>query len=206
MGLKMTGANPMQSKLQILSALAAWLLFAPLAQADWQLVNANSRLSFMSIKKGEIAEQHYFKQLQGTVDAAGQVKIDIDLATVDTKIPIRDERMRNDFFETKQYPKASLSGQFDMAKLAALPVGESAVHSVQFNLDLHGIKRGVFGDIVLARLAADKILVTSHEPFVLGVRDFNLAAGLDKLREIAGLPSISPTVPVSFALTFVEKK
>ncbi|OQX14641.1 MAG: hypothetical protein BWK73_09005 [Thiothrix lacustris] len=47
--------------------------------------------------------------------------------------------------------------------------------------------------------------VTTVAPIVLNAADFDLAAGLTALREIAGLTSISNAVPVTFFLSFVKR-
>ncbi|WP_308873603.1 hypothetical protein [Thiothrix subterranea] len=46
--------------------------------------------------------------------------------------------------------------------------------------------------------------VTTVAPIVLNAADFDLAAGVTALREIAELPSISNAVPVTFFLNFVK--
>jgi hypothetical protein len=42
----------------------------------------------------------------------------------------------------------------------------------------------------------------SKKPVVVNAPEFKLAEGVEALREIAGLPSISLAVPVSFVLAF----
>jgi hypothetical protein len=60
-------------------------------------------------------------------------------------------------------------------------------------------------ELVVARLAAHKLLVSSRKPLVLQADDYDLLAGVEKLREVAGLSSISKAVPVSFVLVFHQK-
>jgi len=45
-------------------------------------------------------------------------------------------------------------------------------------------------------------LVVSERPVVISATQFGLAEGVESLRKIAGLPSISVAVPVSFVLSF----
>jgi len=71
------------------------LLFVALpAYADWTLDNASSQLSFVTVKAQDVAEVHTFSELSGTVWKDGIASVTVQLASVDTLIPIRDERMR----------------------------------------------------------------------------------------------------------------
>jgi len=71
----------------------ALALAAPAALADWQLDNGDSTLDFISVKKSTVGEVHHFKQLSGSITDAGQASVDIELASVETNIPIRNERL-----------------------------------------------------------------------------------------------------------------
>ena len=64
------------------------------ANAPWHLVNEESRLTFVSIKAGDVAEVHTFNTMTGTVTADGGATIEVSLDSVDTAIELRDERMR----------------------------------------------------------------------------------------------------------------
>ena len=65
------------------------------ALAAWKLDNANSELSFISVKKANIAENHNFAKLAGNINEQAQVNISVDLTSVNTNIAIRDDRMKN---------------------------------------------------------------------------------------------------------------
>ena len=175
------------------------------AAADWFLNSNLSELSFISIKKGDVAERHQFRQFAGHVDQAGNVKVVIQLASVDTAIAIRDERMRDLLFQTAIMPTAELTTRVDAAGLMQLPTGAVVVGSLQGQLTLHGTARPVTIDLLITKLASGRLLVTSRRPVVVNAGDYALAAGVEKLREIAGLPSISQAVPVSFVLTFEQR-
>ncbi len=172
-------------------------------QAAWQLDNEASRLSFVSIKKGDIGEIHFFKTLSGEMNESGQVTLEIDLASVDTNIPVRDERMRNMLFETEQYPTATFRAELDMTKLKGLKPGEMLVLDYfSGNLELHGVKQEIPGQIAITRLDENSFMAVNYHPLLISADNFKLAEGVEKLREIAGLPSISLAVPINFVLTF----
>jgi polyisoprenoid-binding protein YceI len=172
------------------------------AYADWALVNDASRLSFVSTKKDAVAEVHSFRELSGTMDNAGTTVFKIQLASVDTKVPVRDERMREMLFDTKTFPVATLTAKLDATKIEGLMPGQTMTQSIEGELSLHGLKHAVKAEVLIARLAADRLLVVSTAPLVVNAADFGLDAGIEKLRAVAQLPAISTAVPVSFVLTF----
>lgn len=188
-------------KLPVAALSLALVLFAP-ARAEWALDNDASRISFVSTKANSAAEVHTFGIVDGSVDDEGNVTISIDLDSVDTAIEIRDERMRDMLFETGEYPSATLVAQIDTTAIEALDVGASAIMTAEGRLQLHGTSTSVTVEVSVARLAEDRILVASHKPVIVNAGQVDLLAGVEKLREVAGLPSISPAVPVTFVLAF----
>lgn len=168
----------------------------------WQLDNPASRVSFISTKAKDVAEVHRFTELSGTVSETGSVTLAINLASVDTMIDIRNERMRHMLFEITQYPEAILSGQLDLEPIQALHTGESLDLNQEFLLNLHGLESAVIAELRITRLASNQLQVASIKPVVIGASTFGLAAGVEMLREAAGLPGISLAVPVSALLVF----
>jgi len=102
-----------------LLALLVLLATNSSAWADWTLDNAGSQLSFVTVKAQDVAEVHTFSELSGAVGADGRARVLIQLASVDTLIPIRDERMRDVLFNTELFPTAAAVAQLDMRKLQA---------------------------------------------------------------------------------------
>lgn len=181
--------------------LLLFCLSAP-SSAAWQLDNNNSWLSFVTVKKIDTAEQGRFKTLVGTVDEKGQAELKIDLASVDTNIPVRDERIQKFLFQTAQYAEATISAQLDMEKINSLPVGNMQVLPISVELNLHGIKQNIKGHVTVTRLTKDRLLVVSRGVLFVKAADFNLMQGIEILRQLAALPRISRVVPVSFIFTF----
>ena len=172
------------------------------AGAHWTLDNDASRLSFVSIKAGSAAEVHGFTELDGRVDDEGNVTLSIDLASVDTAIEIRDQRMREMLFETGRYPTATLVGTVDMAALNAMSAGASINMMMEGQLMLHGTTVSLTVDMTVLRLTDSRLAVVSEKPMIVNASQVGLLDGVERLREVAGLPSISPAVPVSFVLLF----
>lgn len=172
------------------------------AGAQWTLDNSDSRLSFVSTKAGAAAEAHHFNSLSGEIDERGNVTLTIDLDSVDTAIEIRDERMREMLFETDKYPTATLAATLDLAALKALSPGASMNMVTEGQLMLHGTTLSLTTDLSLMRLSDSRIVALSRKPVIVNASQVGLIEGVERLREVAGLPSISPAVPVSFILAF----
>jgi polyisoprenoid-binding protein YceI len=172
------------------------------ASAEWILDNDASTLSFTSIKAGTVAETHTFGELAGGIAADGSASLVIDLDSVDTAIEIRDQRMRELLFDTSRYAVARVSLAVPPEILDTLEIGEQQSAAVEATLALHGVTRPVTAQVTVARLGTERLLVASEQPVLLNAADVGLAAGVEKLREIAGLASISPAVPVHFVLLF----
>lgn len=170
--------------------------------AEWVVDNNNSQLNFISIKKVNIAEVHQFSNLQGYLDSQGQLVLNIDLASVDTHNAVRDERMTKYFFDVDSFSTAKLMAKIDLSMVDAIAQGSSARLSVNAELDLHGEIAPLKLDVMVTRLVGAKLSVVSLQPVLLNVEDFSLVSGVNKLMELAKLPSISHVVPVSFYLTF----
>ena len=178
------------------------LLWGASASAQWALDNAASRLSFVSTKAGTAAEVHRFGSLEGVVDDDGNVTLGIYLDSVDTAIEIRDERMREMLFETAQYPTAELTATVDTGALESLSVGESTTMASEAELSIHGTSTRLTVSMTVARLSPSRVLAVSREPLIVNASQVGLLEGVERLREVAGLPSISPAVPVTFVLAF----
>ena len=170
--------------------------------AAWTLDNDASQVSFVSVKAGDAGEVHRFTEISGGLAADGNASVTIQLTSVDTLIPLRDERIRELLFQTDLFPTASLSATIDMDVLDAIEPGDNMDMTANLALDLHGHQIAVAVDMIVARLGDRKLMVASRRPVIVNASSVDLVGGIEALREIAGLPSISKAVPVSFVLTF----
>lgn len=172
------------------------------AQAQWQLDNDASTLSFVTIKADHVGEVHTFDLLTGMIDDEGNAEITIELISINTLIPIRDERMQNMLFETNLFPEANLTAQLDIGQFAELEIGRSATATIGFELSMRGQSNTYLAEVLVTRLADDGIQATTLKPVIVIANSFDLVRGVEALREVAGLPSISNAVPVSFTVVF----
>lgn len=183
-------------------AVLSLTVFASTAHSEWVLDNDKSSLSFVTTKAVDVGEVHYFDSLTGQVDKGGRATLVIDLASVNTGIPIRDERMQNLLFETVSFPDASLSADVPLAQLAELKAGETETITLKGKLGIRGVDAPVTSRASVTKLADGSLQVSSNEPLLINAKDFGLLKGIEKLREVAGLPSIGQSVAVSFQLNF----
>jgi len=172
--------------------------------AAWSLDNDASQVSFVSVKAGDAGEVHRFTEISGGLTAEGSASVTIQLASVDTLIPLRDERMRELLFQTNLFPIASLSTHIDMDALMAMEPGDSMDMITNVTLDLHGQQISLTAEMIVARLGDHRLMVSSRKPLIVNAASVDLVKGIEALREIANLPSISKAVSVSFVLSFVE--
>lgn len=182
--------------------LAASLLCANSALADWNLVESSSNISYGTIKNDMIGESNTFKNVSGSLNDDGHIDISIDLASVDTQIEIRDGRMRDIVFDVAKNATAKLTGDMNLQAHNDQAIGTSRVIEATIGLELVGEKVEHDVNLVVTRLAENKVLVTPHGVMFLDVDDYNLVSAIEKLREIAGLDTIATVVPMSFYLTF----
>lgn len=184
----------------LLVLVAGWV--TP-AMAQWELDSASSSLNFISIKNNAIAETHRFDSMVGYVSDQGNAQITVNLDSVETLVPIRNERMREMLFETAGFPTASASAAIDPAILEAVSEGGSISAELPIALSLHGIEQNLTAAVLVIGEAGGLRVVT-RRPVLISAADFGLEPGVEALRKVAGLTSISTAVPVSFSLHFTH--
>lgn len=185
--------------------LLPWLLAAFVAlpaQAAWRLDQESSRLSFITTKLTNVAEVNRFRSLAGSVDDDGKVQVLVRMESVDSGIPLRDERLRKQLFEVGQFAQTQVSAQLDIAPLLTLAPGAQLELRLPLTVNLHGQSHSYNSELLVTRLDDRRFQVVTLAPLVLNAEDFGLAPGLEALRKLAGLKSISLAVPVSAVLIF----
>ena len=143
--------------------------------------------------------------MSGSIDSNGKANLVINLDSLETLIPIRNERMRNLLFETQIFPTANFYLQVDLDKYLNLSIGDFRNKEVKGRLLLKNKDIETRVKFKVTRLAKDIFIVSSTEPVILNVENLGLTEGLESLRTVAGLPSISKSVPVSFYIKFRNK-
>jgi polyisoprenoid-binding protein YceI len=169
------------------------------ANAHLAINDDKSTISFVTVKAEHVAEVHTFDRLSGHIGDDGDVEIDIHLSSVNTLIPIRNERMQAMLFETNMFPRATINAQVDLERFESMAAGSTETMTLDFDLALHGQTQSMSAEVRVVRLE-EGMVVSTIKPIIVTADKFDLVAGVEKLREVAGLPSISRAVPVSFEL------
>ena len=181
------------------------VLFSPLSLASWQLDNDVSTFNFLSTKKNTATEIHSFKSLNGFISQEGKAEISIALASVETNIAIRNERMKSLLFNIPQFAKATASLSVGPGQLANIQVGKRVVIESTAIVNLHGLSKELPVSLVVSGLENSALQVHTLKPILLKAADFALLDGIEKLRTMAKLNSIDTTVPVTFTLIFQKQ-
>ena len=181
---------------------AVLCLMAQWAVADWQLNNKASTLNFISTKNASVTEVHTFKKLSGGVKNNGEAILNISLDSVETNIPIRNERLKQFLFEIDVSSEASVVLDIDPDKVQALAPGSQIDLPVKAKLSLHGVSQAIDTRLRVVKLQNNGIAVSTTAPIILSTGAFGFQSGLDKLKEIAKLDSITTAVPVTMNLVF----
>ena len=163
-------------------------------------MNEASQLNFISTKATHIAETHGFTRLTGNISGTGVAELNIDLSSVDTGIEIRNTRMQSMLFDVVNFPRAQIRTELDLAALQSLEGPRRLPISAA--LSLAGQSAQVNGEVLVVPIDANTVSVTTVQPIVVNANALDLVAGIERLREVAGLPSIGYSVPVTFSLTF----
>ena len=181
-------------------------LTGTLAWADWELDNTASVINFATIKNDSVGEINTIKSLDGSISASGAAQITIHLASVETLIEIRNERIRTLLFETTKFPVAEVKAQVDPALMAGANGGEVRQLDLPVTLTLHGVQRDLTAPVsVLVENDGDLLVFTTH-PVLVNAADFELDSGIEALRSVAGLKSISNVIPVTLQFKFTKPR
>ena len=74
--------------------------------------------------------------------------------------------------------------------------------TVEGQLMLHGATVSLTIEMTVARLSESRVMAVSQKPMIVNASQVGLLEGVERLRAVAGLPTISPAVPVTFVMTF----
>ncbi|POF43073.1 hypothetical protein B0D71_09270 [Pseudomonas laurylsulfativorans] len=175
------------------------------ARADWYLDGESSRLSFVSTKNANVSEVQRFLVLHGKVDPEGLAQVEVELESINSGIPLRDERMRKELFQVDQFSDALITTKIDLRPINDLAPGAQQELRLPLTVDLHGKQHTYNAELLATRLDDRRFQVVTLEPLVINAEDFDLATGLEALRKMAGLSAISLSVPVSAVLIFTAR-
>ncbi len=172
------------------------------SHAQWQMDNTQSSLRFVTVKNSMVAETHSFKTLSGQWADDGSITIAIDVKSLDTLVPIRNERMLEHLFQAAKFPSISAKAKLDPSLVANLAIGATVQQKLDLHVTIAEQSQTVLADVKLVKLADNKVLAFTQSPVVLNAAHFKLDAGVAKLQDIAKLKSIELLVPTTFSVVF----
>lgn len=185
----------------VVATSTAHAIISPNAPSNgWTLDAENSKISFGSVKNHYNGESHSFAEISGSVSPSGEAVVAIALASVQTNVDKRNERLIKHVFTAG--PTAELSAQIDMDAMASLPVGGMTNMMVEGDLTLLGEPIPLDVSMFAVRVAEDKVVVMSDDLIFLAADEAGLDTGLDTLADLAGLDDITRAVPASLRLVF----
>ncbi|GFD93435.1 hypothetical protein KUL156_14930 [Alteromonas sp. KUL156] len=193
----------MTTRIHALStALLACGLAFP-AVADWSIDGETSVLHFLSTKNAQVTEVHKFDSFEGSLSDSGKLSVAVDLASVNTAIDIRNERMQEMLFNVTKFAQATFEATLPDS-MTNLQAGDVVNGKVDGILTLHGKAVPTSFSVQASRVSDDTLTVSTTAPTLIKAESFGLGEGVAALQKIAGLQSITTTVPVTFSVTFEQ--
>jgi hypothetical protein len=137
--------------------------------------------------------------------------VDIPLARVETGIAIRNVRLKTLLVNLTSIPSGSMrmariTASVDKGIIHSLILGDTLTTNISFGIEINDNSHDYQSRISLSKLKNGDLLATTTSPVLLNATDFDLVAGIEKLREIAGLNSIVTTIPITASWVFSPVK
>ncbi len=193
----------MNSLKTLIASMGLALVASSVTAGEWAIDSGASAVSFGSVKKDTVGESHSFTSVSGMIGQDGAATISVDLGSVETNIDIRNERIGEHVFHNMA--SASVTGQVDLATIEALGIGEMAAVYVDATLQLMGKEVGFDAPMIAVRLSETRAMVVSDGLAYISTEDMGIDGGVDMLMELASLPGITRTVPITVRLVFDQK-
>lgn len=179
-------------------------------QAAWQIQDEGSHVNFVTEKiftnDKSVKETQLIKGVVGTVDNQKQAEIKIDFSTIDTKIPIRNQRIKEWVLDTTQFRYGTVKADLSAIDDQKINVGESSQMTVKGDFTIRDKTLPVTLYIKLTKESATEYSVSSYEPTVINTSEFDSNGGVQKMTQVMGLKSINNVIPVSWQLKLTESK
>jgi len=101
------------------------------------------------------------------------VRVEVDLASLDTGIPMRNKHMRENHLETAKYPKAVFEGgRILEASARTLSPGTTVHLRLAGQFDLHGVKRPLEAPVDVTLAKDGSLQITTH--FDVALADYKI--------------------------------
>lgn len=195
----------------IKTTLAAFLLLSlstlnsAFAAPKYIVDSNNSVVNFSTIKKQYVVDPAVFEGITGSISNSGQAEININLSSIDTNIPIRDQRLKALFFKVAKFPQATIKATIDMKKIKSIRYYKRM--EIPAILEFYGVSKEIKLEVLIAKVYKKKLLITSMKPIIINAKDYGVPAkNLVALSKTVGGLSLSEEVAVNFVLSFADKQ
>ena len=147
----------------------------------------------MATANGIFHEWHFTKVVLGSGDVpVNEVAIEVDVASLDTKIKKRDNHLRTaDFFDVENFPTATLR-IYDISKTGGKEF------SAKLDFEMHGVQK-TYDDFAFTITGRSPLQVEGE--FSINRMDFNIGEPHKKLNPM----SVGEEIPIAFSATLPAK-
>jgi polyisoprenoid-binding protein YceI len=140
---------------------------------DENRVRFDSKTSIESFSGKTHQVQGYLILDPGALGDSVEVRVEVDLASLDTGIDLRNQHMRRNHLETDKYPKAVFHGvMIRQPHPAALEPGRTDTLRVEGDFELHGVRRRL--SVPLAVTFSPPALRVAGQ-FAVSLQDYKIA-------------------------------
>jgi polyisoprenoid-binding protein YceI len=193
------------------AAVAALTFALSSAHAAWHVDNGQSTFNFVSSKApaqgvATVEEVQTFKQIDGTVGDDGKLEFSVELGSVETNIPLRNERLKEMLFKVADNPKAVFTGTVDARQFKAMRVGGLADVDLNGQLTINGQSRPLTTSLRAVKLASGALRVSTSVPIIVNLKDYGLQDGVEALRTVMKLNVLASSAPVTFSVVLKPGK
>jgi polyisoprenoid-binding protein YceI len=190
--------------------VATFAMASSTSYAAWHVDNHESTLNFVTAKAaaagaGGIEEVQSFKQITGTLQDDGALAFNVDLASVETNIPLRNDRLKDLLFKVAKHPEAQFKAAIDVRDLSDV-LRSRGVADIELTgqLTIAGQTRPLAASLRVVNVGEKEMLVSTRMPIMVNLEDYGLHDGVEALRVAANLNMVASAAPVSFSLMLRE--
>jgi polyisoprenoid-binding protein YceI len=160
--------------LRLLALLVAAFAATPVAAASFAIAAGEPNRVVFESKAPTETFTGKTRGISGTVNldpaalgATMEVRVEVDMASFDTGIGLRNKHMTENHLHTDKYPKAVFTGgTLSDLSATALAEGQPVTGKITGHLELHGVTKPLVADITLARVT-DGVHVVAKFPVTL---------------------------------------
>lgn len=166
--------------------------------ADYTVNSKLSSLSLATIKKQYVVEAATINKLSGSLSDKGDFTLSVDLAGLDTVNPIRDQRLRDLFFEIASHPQINVRSQINQEQIPE--AGSSSALSLKAELEIWSQRQTLDLNLLVTN-TGNSLVVSSTKPLIIKAENFGIPAkNLASLAGTVGDIQIAQQAPVNVNL------